>query len=461
MSLPPGPKGKPILGSISEFAADTLSFLTDTTNTYGDVVYFKLGHLPTYLVTDPVLVKEILLTQHTKFIKNSFFWRHFRGIFGKGLLTNEGQPWRVQRKLAAPAFQHKRIATYVDYMVQFTRETQQQWQDGATLDIHDEMMRLTADIVAKALFDASMATDGQALLDAVHVIEAQIPIRMARPFVFLDYLPLKSNRAYQKALQTIEQEINRFIQHHRDQPGQRETLLSMLMEACYEDGSAMSDKQLRDEVITLFLAGHDTTAITLSWTLYLLSQHPECKARVQHELETVLQGNAPTMSDLADLHYLRNVIKESMRLFPAAFVFGRESVEDVQLGPWKIPKGTTVLVSPWVSHRSEKYFANAQSFEPDRWTEDFEKNQLPRYVYMPFGGGPRVCIGEGFAMMEAQTLLAILLQSFEFEYAGDEKPKPFASITLSPAAGMKMRLRVRASRDSKKEESALRPAAQY
>ncbi len=436
----PGPKGHFLLGSIKPFTQDLLNFLTHTRQEYGDFVQFRLGHVRSFLVYRPHLIRQVLVSDQEKFIKNRNFWRHFTSLFGLGLLTNEGHSWRVHRKLSAPAFQPKRIAHYVDFMVSFTRDMMNGWQEDAPVDLHDQLMEVTAKIVAKALFDADLEEHSEPLLEAMHTLESLIPVRMARPFMWMDSIPNRSNIKYWQALRKLNQVVDGFIQQHRSKEGEGEenrSLLSVLMQARYEDGSGLSDKQLRDEVITLFLAGHDTTAITLSWAFYLLALHPEKRSLVEQEVDSVLGGKAPTWDDLKRLSFTRSVVKETLRLYPAAHLIGREALEDVELDGVTIKKGDSVLLSPWVMGREAQYFESPSEFMPERWTPEFEK-QLPKGVYFPFSAGPRVCIGEGFSMMEAIILLATITQQYRLEYDALAPVEPFPSITLTPQGGIKM-----------------------
>lgn len=437
----PGPKGHFLLGSLKPFAVDLLNFLMTSRQDYGDFVHFKLATVDSYLVSRPHLIRQVLVTDQDKFIKNRSFWKHFTTLFGRGLLTNEHQSWRIHRKLSAPAFQPKRIANYAEFMVGYTKAMLSRWENGLSVDLHDEMMEVTAKIVAKALFDAELGDHNEQLLEAMHTVEGMIPIRMMRPFAWQDALPVPSNIKYWKALRKLNQLVDGFILHHKEEESKgraSHSLLSVLMQARYDDGSCLSNKQLRDEVITLFLAGHDTTAITLSWAFFLLSQHQDKLANVEEELERELAGRDPGWDDLKTLTYIRSVIKETLRLYPAAHLIGRETIEEVELDGVKIKKGSTVLMSPWVMGRDAEYFDEPLSFKPERWTPEFEKG-LPKGVYFPFSAGPRVCIGEGFAMMEAVLLLAVIAQEYRLECVDRDAVEPFASITLVPKHGVKMR----------------------
>lgn len=439
-----GPEGRFLVGNLIEFFNDPPQFLSQLQRHYGDVVRFRMGRRQVYALFDPELIGQVYIGQHDKFIKNRAFWNNVREIFGNGLLTNEGESWKRQRRIAAPAFQPRSIATYFEQMVALTEARLAEWPENETFNAHDEMMLLTADIVAHALFGAATGEHGARLLETIQQIEHMIPVRMKRPFNVLNRLPLPSNQRYRRAVQIIEEEIFAFIEEHEQQrDSERNTLLQHLMNARYDDGSRMSRQQLRDEVLNVFLAGHDTTAITLSWSFYLLSQHPEAARKLQEELDAVLGDGPFTYDKLPRLTFTKQVIQESLRLYPAAHVMGRETTEPVQVGDYSLPKGCTVLISPYVMHRLEKYFPEADKFKPERWTETFTKS-LPRHVFVAFGGGPRVCIGEHFSMMEAMVILALVYRRFDVHYAGHGAPAYFASITLPPRDGMPVQVQARA-----------------
>lgn len=363
-------------------------------------------------------------------------------IFGHGLLTAEGDTWLRQRRLAAPAFHSRRIAAYGDVMVRYAERMLDGWHDGESRDAHHEMMKLTMQIVSKTLFDAEVSEDEMEVSRAFDAIVEEIALRFRQPLPIPDWLPLPRNRRYLAAVRRLDALVYRFIAARRRVEGDRGDLLSMLLAARDEDGRGMTDVQVRDEVITLFLAGHETTAIALSWTWYLLARHPEAEARLAEELETVLDGRAPTLEDLPRLSYTEQVIKESMRRYPPAYAFGREAVEDCEIGGYRIPAGATVFMSQWAMHRDSRFFAEPEAFRPERWTAELEQS-LPRYAYLPFGGGPRICIGNRFAMMEAVLLLATIARRFRLRLASSDEIKPFPSITLRPVGGVPVRLEAR------------------
>ena len=451
--VPPGPRGSLLLGNLRDFAADTLGFFERNLRQYGDVVRARLFDREVILLGHPDLVEEVLLTHHRSFVKHTFFWRHVRAIFGQGLLTSEGDFWLHQRRLAAPAFHARRIAGYADIMVRFTESMLARWQDGQRLDVHHEMMQLTMEIVAKTLFDAEV-DEHEEISRAFEEVIAEIALRFRMPLPIPDWVPIPRNRRYLRAVGRLEGLVYRFIAERRASPGDRGDLLSMLLAARDDDGRAMSDKQLRDESITLFLAGHETTAITLSWTWYLLARHPEVETRLAAELDAVLGERAPTLEDLPRLVYAEQVIKESMRLFPPAYAFGREAIEPVEIGGYPLREGTTVFMSPLFMHHDERWFAQPEQFRPERWTAELE-GSLPRYAYLPFGGGPRICIGNRFAMMEAVLLLATIARRFRLRLQDERPIATFPSITLRPQGGVPVVLAARRPGDQQKEGVAV------
>ena len=390
-----------------------------------------------YLLSDPGLIEYVLVENNRIFTKTKILKRN-RRLLGDGLLTSEGAFWRRQRRLAQPAFHRKRIAAYGEVMVAFTKRSLEAWRDGQTIDIHEEMMHLTLEIVAKCLFDAdvgSRATDvGKAMKVALEDFSSQR--RLVR---IPKGVPTPHNIRFEMAARRLDEIVRTIIEDRRKSDEDRGDLLSMLMLAEDEDGERMTDRQLRDEVMTLFLAGHETTANALSWTLWLLSLNPEVERELTEELARVLDGRPPTMSDLPDLPCVERVVKESMRLYPPAWVVGREAIAECEVGGYRMPAGTTALMSQWVMHRDPHYHENPERFDPDRWTAEYAK-ALPRFAYFPFGGGPRQCIGAGFAMAEACLILATVAQRFRLDLAPGQRVEPYASITLRPKEGIRMSL---------------------
>lgn len=441
-ALPPGPKGHFLLGNLPEFGTDVLGFFTSAARTYGDVAYMRLAGRPAYLLSHPDHIEQVLVGQHQNFIKHSFFWRHVGAIFGNGLLTSEGSFWLRQRRLSQPAFHRDRITGYGDVMIAYTERMLDGWEAGQTREVHDDLMHLTLLIVSKVLFDADVASDVGAVGNALDMALKEIAVRFRRPFRIPDALPFPGNIRYRKAVRALDDVVYRIIGDHHSRTG-RGDLLDLLMQVRDDDGKPMTDRQLRDEAITIMLAGHETTALALSWTLALLSSHPELDAALHRELDEVLGGRAPTVADFPRLRFTEMVVMEGMRLYPPAYALGREAINACEIGGYRIPAGATLFMSPWVMHRDPRYFDRPLEFRPERWANGTAA-RLPRFAYFPFGGGPRVCIGNRFAMMEAVLLLASIARRFRLALDPACKLVPFPSITLRAANGVRMNVAARA-----------------
>lgn len=434
----PGPKGYFLLGNLPDFGRDMLGFFMKCAQEYGDVVSIRLAGFPACLLNHPDHCEYVLVTNQRNFIKHSFFWRHVTDLFGKGLLASEGDFWLRQRRLVQPAFHRERIAGYGQVMVDYTERMLGGWREGEVHQIHQEMIHLTMEIVAKTLFDIEITDETTG--DVGHVFDqatVEVAARLRRPFKIPEGIPIPGNLRYQNAVHRLNELVYGIIHERQSQDGDRGDLLSMLMATQDEDGSVMSNQQLRDEMINLFIAGHETTAVALSWTLYLLSQYPEKEAKLVAELDRVLEGGSPAVEDIPRLPYTGMIIKEAMRLYPPAYVFGREAVADCEIGGFFIARGTTLFLSPWVIHRDKRFYESPEDFKPERWDEHVT-SQPPRYAYLPFGSGPRMCIGISFAMMEMTLVLATIARKFKLRLNPHQAEVPFPSITLRPAAGMRM-----------------------
>jgi cytochrome P450 len=440
---PPGPTGWLPGRQLLPFRRNPLRFLEQTARAHGDVAHFRFGPLHVYLLSHPDHVREVLVTQNRNFIKSRALQRS-RVLLGEGLLTSE-EPFHLrQRRLAQPAFHRDRITAYGRVMAAEARRTASRWTDGETLDVSREMMRLTLSIVGKTLFDADVEDEadeiGAALNDAMSLFN-----RLTNPFgELLDRLPVPGTLRLKRARERLDTTIYGMIQEHRKTGGDRGDLLSMLMLAqdTEGDGTSMTDEQLRDEALTIFLAGHETTANALSWTLALLALHPEAEARLHEELDTALSGKPPEPEDLPSLPYARMVLAESMRLYPPAWTIGRQPLEDFEVGGYFIRAGSIVMLSPWVVHRDPRFFPEPERFLPERWLADDEEARH-RFAYFPFGAGPRKCIGEGFAWMEGTLVLATLAQRWRLRLAPGQRLAPEPLITLRPRGGMRMSLKRR------------------
>jgi cytochrome P450 len=433
--------------------ANRLDYLTDLKNTYGDVVRMRYGPFPLYMLYHPDDVHEVLVKQAAKFYKPRLTKSVFNRFLGNGLIVSDGDFWKRQRKLAQPAFHARRIESYAQVMVDYAQRMLDGWQDGQTRDIDQEMMKLTMSIVARTLFDADVSGDAEAVGRAMTVIQ-QIANQQFNSVIppLPEWIPTTQNRRERQAVEALDRVLARIVNERRASGEDTGDLLSMLLLAEDENGERMTDQQVRDEAMTLFLAGHETTSNALTWTWYLLSQHPEIETKLHDELTIVLGGRAPTLNDLPQLKYTEMVVKESMRLYPPAWGISREPLEDVEIGGYTLEKGKPVFIVPYVQHRDSRWFDEPERFLPERWEEGFEE-RLPRYAYMPFGGGPRVCIGNSFAMMEARLLLATIAQHVRLSLRPGYKVEPEPMITLRVKGGLPMTLHARSKVDSTRREA--------
>jgi cytochrome P450 len=433
-TYPPGPRGRFLTGSLREFRRDLLGFISRGAAEFGDLVTFRLGPKRIVLVNRPDLIEFVLTTGNRHFSGRTYIKKLLSPTLGMGLLTSEGDFWLRQRRLAQPAFHKNRINGYAASMVAYTERLLAGWRDGETRDLHADMSRLTLEIVAKTLFDTEVEEEVNEVGEAVENLMDTFLRRFQAAIRFPTWVPTPTNLRTKANVRRLEKIIYRIIDERRRSGKDRGDLLSMLLQASDEQGG-MSDRQLRDEAMTLFLAGHETTANALSWTWYLLAQHPEVERALLEELGKVLAGRLPTLEDLPQLRYTEAVVTESMRLYPPAWGFGRVVIDDVDLGGYRLPVGTTLWLCPWVTQRDGRFFEEPLAFRPERWLEEKAK-QMPRFAYFPFSGGPRVCIGNTFAMMEATLIVAAVVQRFGFTLAPGHTTTPYASVTLRPEGGV-------------------------
>ena len=435
--LPRGPKGHVLLGSLPEFRRDVLGFFAACARDYGDVVPIRVPRRRLVLLSHPDLIEEVL-TAHARRTSKTALLQTLRTVLGNGLLLSEGDTWLRQRRLIQPAFHRQRIAAYGEVMAAFADRAMAHWKDGETRDVHADMMAVTQAIVAKTLFDADVSGGAWDVGQALHVLMEDFSRTRTRVFRLPTFVPTPTRLRTRRAVERLDRLVYGIIAARRASGEDRGDLLSLLLQAQdADDGSRMTDQQARDEIMTLFLAGHETTAVSLSWTWYLLAQHPEVEARLVEELRSVLGGRWPTVADLPRLRYTEMVVTESMRLYPPAYTITRRVVEPLTVGSHAIAPETVLVMSQWVVHRDRRWFDEPGAFQPDRWEHDLAK-RLPRYAYFPFGGGPRLCIGNTFALMEATLLLATIAQRFRFRLAPGAAVTPMLSVTLRPAEGLPM-----------------------
>ncbi|MBK6516603.1 MAG: cytochrome P450 [Polyangiaceae bacterium] len=437
----PRARGLPLVGSVAHYLRDQLGFLEQTSR-LGDVVTMRFIRQNAYLVNAPALIEQVLVKQPSGFVKDVFL-RELKRVLGEGLLTSEGDFWKRQRRLIQPAFHRDRIAGYAKIMVDHTARRVATWRDGDVLDLHHEMMVLTADIVTHALFGSDPGDTAEVAWCVEKLME-----RFADPLYLLvpaiDRLPLPANRRMKEVAARLDKIVRGFIAKRRalGAEGPDDDLLAMLLAAQDEDGGRMTDQQVRDELLVLFLAGHETTALALSWTFHLLGSSPAVRTDLADELEQVLAGREPSLDDLPKLVVCERIIQESLRLYPPAWALGREAKEPIVIGDVTFEKGAWLWLVPWTLHRDPRWFPDPLAFRPERWADGLAK-RLPKGAYLPFGAGPRVCIGNQFAMMESVLLLATIAQRFELEAVAGQRVIPEPSITLRFKHGLRMRARRR------------------
>jgi len=435
----PGPKGGYLFGSVAAFRRDQLAFYASCAREYGDVVQTRMGPYRILLIYHPDAIEELLVTRSRDFIKSPGV-QLLRPLLGDGLLLSEGDTWLRQRRLVQPAFHRQRVAGYGDVMTAFAERHVATWKDGYVIEAHAEMMALTQAIVGKTLFDADVSGDAHEAGQAAKVLAEDFGARMASFRLMPYWLPTPRNFRWRRAVRRLDAIVHRIIAARRSSPEDRGDLLSMLMQAQdADDGSRMTARQVRDEVMTIFLAGHETTAVALSWTWYLLAQHPDADARLADELRHVLGGRAPSVADLPRLRYAGMAVTESMRLYPPAYGIGRQATRATEIAGQVIAPGDIFIAPTWVVHRDRRWFEEPEAFRPERWAGDLAQ-RLPRFAYFPFGGWPRQCIGNSFAQMEAVLLLATIAQRFRLSLVPGQRITPTPYITLRPEPGIRMLL---------------------
>ncbi|MBM3997502.1 MAG: cytochrome P450 [Planctomycetes bacterium] len=435
LRVPDGPPGTWIGGNLAEFRADRLDFLTRCARDYGDMVWIRLFLRRVYLAFHPDLIEEVLVTQSKHFIKH-FALRLNPVLLGNGLLTSEGDFWLRQRRLIQPVFNRSRIMSYGPPMVDAAQRMLAGWKAGERRDIHAEMMHVTLAIAAKTLFNTEVDGDAEGVAAAIEVMQDNFLERFNSLWPLPLWIPTPANLRAKWAAQALDDILFRIIRQRRAENVDKGDLLSLLLNARDEDdGKGMNDTQVRDEAMTLFLAGHETTALVLSWAWYLMAQHPDAEKRLWAELDEVLGDRSPTVDDWPKLKFTEMIALESMRLYPPAYVVGREATVDCEIGGYAVPAGTTILMPEWVVQRDPRFYDEPDKFKPERWGEERMKS-LPKFAYFPFGGGPRVCIGQQFAMMELVLILATIAQKFRFRMQPGTTVTPLPTFTLRPIPGI-------------------------
>lgn len=420
-----------------QLVSDPLALFERMARDHGSISELRYWRGSRVLLNDPKLIEQVLVVQHQKFTKGVLLRLTANRLLGQGLLTSEGDLWRRQRRLAQPAFQRARIAAYAPAMVHFASEQASEWRPGEPVDIAVEMMNISLRVAVRTLFGVELKSETRAVGRALTAIMRRDLLRMRSPLKLPRGFPSPGNRRAERGYDLLEGMVSRIIEQKRREGGRGDDLLSRLVEASDERGTHMSSRQLRDETMTLLLAGHETTALALSWTWYLLSQNPSAEARLHEELDRTLLGRSPTPDDLDRMPYLNAVIRESLRLYPPAYTIGRSSIEPIELGGYCFPTETVFLLPTFVTQRDSRYFDDPLAFRPERWLDGLTPESLG-FRYFPFGGGPRRCIGQGFALMEAGLVLATLASRFRFRLVPGHPIVPEPLVTLRPKYGIPM-----------------------
>ncbi len=430
----PGPGGYPLLTVWPKVWWNPLGFFMEMARRYGDVVCLESGAQPTYLLSHPAHVQYILQDNYRNYRK---YIDMFKPLLGEGLATSEGDFWLRQRRLMQPAFHRHRIAALVPAMTETTAAMLERWQSvarrGEPLDIGAEMMRLTLSIIVKTMLGAEASDEAEArvVARALNITLEHLHRRAWALIKLPEHWPTLGNRRFRRSVDTLDKIVYRIIDEHRRQEDTSDLLSMLLLARDEETGEGMSDQQLRDEVMTAFTAGHETTANALAWTWYLLAHHPHVAARLQAELTTVLGGRPPTFRDLSNLNYTRQVIEEAMRLYPPLWITGRLSLAEDEIDGYSIPAEADILLCPYVTHRHPAFWEQPEVFDPDRFRPERSAGR-PRYAYFPFGGGPHQCIGNHFALIEAQVILAMVAQTYRLDLVPGQSIKPRPMIALKP-----------------------------
>lgn len=435
----PSPKGNFLLGSALVFRNDPLNFLIKTAEEFPSFTQFRFAHLPMTLLSHPETVKHVLQTNNKNYQKG-IEYEHLKPVLGEGLLTSEGDFWLRQRRLAQPAFHRDKIAHFAGQMVTCTEGILKGWENKEMVDVHSEMMHLALDIVGRTLLSTNVLDEANEVEKALEISIEESYHRVQALMNLPLWVPVPRHLRYNKSRESLNKIVAKIIEGRRNSTQRYNDLLEMLMDVQDEDtGEKMSDKQLRDEIMTIFLAGHETTANALTWGLYLLSQNPDVEKKYFEEIDTVLGRKTPSLEDMRNMPYLTQIIHEVLRLFPPAWILGRTALADDVIDGHLVKKGNNILISPYQIHRDKNFWENPNDFIPERFTPEKMKD-LHKFVYFPFGGGPRFCIGNNFAMIEMQLIFAMIGQKYKLRLEPGFKVELDPLITLRPKYGMKMQL---------------------
>jgi cytochrome P450 len=429
-----GPAAHPLWGHLLDLRRDPLAFFSMCARDYGDAVPLRFINVRTLLLNHPRYVEAVLVANHDAFDKPPVFRRN-RSIMGDGLLVTDGEGWRRQRRVAQPAFDRSHLTAYARAFVDVAERAVAGWRDGTTYDVHREMTRITVIAVTATLFGTDVEDEADRLVDGVGKIATAMTARLNTYYAIPERLPTPANLLLRRGVRQVEEVVGRLIGERRASGENRDDLLTYYLRAHGGEDGWMTDRLLRDEVMTFLLAGHESTSIVLTWAWYLLAQNPEVEAALHAELDEVLAGRRPEYADRTRLRYTEAVFQEALRLYPPIWSFARIATRTVEVEGMRVPKGWRVAISPWVIHRDARFFADPDRFDPARWVDERAK-QPPRHAYFPFSVGPRACIGAGFSVLEGVMLLATIAQQIRFVPKPDHPVAPQPAVTLRPRSGI-------------------------
>jgi cytochrome P450 len=441
-SLPPGPPPRRgVVRSLryyAAFARDPIGFVKSRFETYGDAYYAPNADGGLFVLKHPDHLREVLSTKASSFTKEHSAFATLSRVLGEGLLTSDGDTWTRQRRMIGPAFAPARIAEYGAVMVEGAHETVRLWQSGGTRDVNEDMTSLTLRVVSRALFGHDVAASE---LETIATAMASFQRQLSSPDFLPSWMPTPGRTRLTKNIEALDRLMHGLIANRRAKPSGKRDLLEMLVTAVDTEGKGgqLTEEEVRDQLVTLFLAGHETTAHALSWTWLALAENPDVEAKLHDELDRVLGGRAPTVADA--LPYTEKVVSEALRMYPPVYGIARRAKEDVTIGSFTVPRGSEVMIWVYLTHHDPRWYPEPSRFRPERFDAE-----LPKFAYLPFGGGPRACIGKSFAMMEARLLLATLAQRYRLRLAKGERVELAPRITLTPKRGMKMIVESRAAR---------------